>query len=794
MDLRAVRPRSNPSVTPGEPPLPAIAGWTGEAPADVDDDVPNIRVSILQCYRLRRKFLGSPPDVIATVQLVTIDDAQVNDSSVGMVNIGSEVKTAARRNRNPSWTEHFGIRRKRNPEPYFVVVTIKDARKADALGYIGQAVVRLKDICDQPARHYFDANWPLHTKKSSAAGAIRLRFMIEGVGPEPSSLILTASDLLNFLNITTTSALRDAAERDGRDAAGPAADAAASPVADTSTPANPGGSDDPGLAWVSEQIAEIRALRAELADGGAATAGPAAAPPPAASASHGQPSDAAGGPNLQCPLPPNWVMSKTAKGKVFFVDHAKRTTTFKDPRQNPEFAAYYATRRAETNAPRIATAANLEPVEDLGPLPDEWEERIDVDGRRFYVDHKKKKTSWYDPRDGKKSKRVDLNAATVPYSREYKMKLKSFRASMGNPRDHGKVNILLSRNDVLNTSYTAIMNLKGEELQKIPYISFHGEKGLDYGGLQREWLYLLSHEVFDPSHCLFEYCNENVYTLQVNKNSGINEQHLSYFRFIGRILAIAIMHGKHVDAFFIRPFYKTLLGIPIKVADMEVVDPAFYNSLKYVLENDPADLGLYFQVDERAFGETTSHELVPGGDDKEVTVENREEYVKLVIERRFVGTCKEQMGALRQGMEDIFPISKLVVFDEKELELLIGGIAEIDVKDWSKNTTYSAGYDSYSPTIQWFWETVLSFSPEQRARLLQFATGTSRVPMNGFSELQGSTGPQLFCVKQWGKIQDLPRAHTCFNRIDLPAYNSYQLVREKLLMAVENSEGFGGVD
>ena len=145
-------------------------------------------------------------------------------------------------------------------------------------------------------------------------------------------------------------------------------------------------------------------------------------------------------------------------------------------------------------------------------------------------------------------------------------------------------------------------------------------------------------------------------------------------------------------------------------------------------------------------------------------------------------------------MQDIFPISKLVVFDEKELELLIGGIAEIDVKDWSKNTTYSAGYDSYSPTIQWFWETVLSFSPEQRARLLQFATGTSRVPMNGFSELQGSTGPQLFCVKQWGKIQDLPRAHTCFNRIDLPAYNSYQLVREKLLMAVENSEGFGGVD
>ena len=111
------------------------------------------------------------------------------------------------------------------------------------------------------------------------------------------------------------------------------------------------------------------------------------------------------------------------------------------------------------------------------------------------------------------------------------------------------------------------------------------------------------------------------------------------------------MHGKHVDAFFIRPFYKTLLGVPITVKDMETVDPAFYNSLKYVLENDPADLGLYFQVDEQAFGETTSHELVPGGADMEVTVENREEYVKLVIERRFVETCKTQMDAVRQGME-----------------------------------------------------------------------------------------------------------------------------------------------
>jgi hypothetical protein len=77
------------------------------------------------------------------------------------------------------------------------------------------------------------------------------------------------------------------------------------------------------------------------------------------------------------------------------------------------------------------------------------------------------------------------------------------------------------------------------------------------------------------------------------------------------------------------------------------------------------------------------------------------------------------------------------------------GNADIDVQDWRKSTVYSGGYTSYSPTVQWFWEAVLSYTPEQRARLLQFATASSRVPMNGFAELQGSNGPQKFNLKQW---------------------------------------------
>ena len=65
--------------------------------------------------------------------------------------------------------------------------------------------------------------------------------------------------------------------------------------------------------------------------------------------------------------------------------------------------------------------------------------------------------------------------------------------------------------------------------------------------------------------------------------------------------------------------------------------------------------------------------------------------------------------------------------------------------------------------------------------ILQFVTGTSRVPMNGFKELYGSNGPQLFTIEKWGNPNSYPRAHTCFNRLDLPPYESYQQLRERLI-------------
>lgn len=82
---------------------------------------------------------------------------------------------------------------------------------------------------------------------------------------------------------------------------------------------------------------------------------------------------------------------------------------------------------------------------------------------------------------------------------------------------------------------------------------------------------------------LFEYSAHDNYTLQINPHSGINPEHLNYFRFIGRVVGLAIFHRRFLDAFFIVSFYKMMIGKKVTVADMESVDADFHRSLMWML-------------------------------------------------------------------------------------------------------------------------------------------------------------------------------------------------------------------
>ena len=82
------------------------------------------------------------------------------------------------------------------------------------------------------------------------------------------------------------------------------------------------------------------------------------------------------------------------------------------------------------------------------------------------------------------------------------------------------------------------MRFQSQDLRRRLYLIFRGEEGLDYGGPAREWFFLLSHQMLNPMYCLFEYAGSNNYALQINPASGVNPEHLTYFRFVGRVIAM----------------------------------------------------------------------------------------------------------------------------------------------------------------------------------------------------------------------------------------------------------------
>ncbi|NXB89652.1 ITCH ligase, partial [Vidua chalybeata] len=463
------------------------------------------------------------------------------------------------------------------------------------------------------------------------------------------------------------------------------------------------------------------------------------------------------------PLPHGWEKRTDSNGRVYFVNHNTRITQWEDPRSQGQL--------------------------NEKPLPEGWEMRFTVDGIPYFVDHNRRTTTYIDPRTGKSA--LD-NGPQIAYVRDFKAKVHYFRFWCQQLAMPQHIKITVSRKTLFEDSFQQIMSFSPQDLRRRLWVIFPGEEGLDYGGVAREWFFLLSHEVLNPMYCLFEYAGKDNYCLQINPASYINPDHLKYFRFIGRFIAMALFHGKFIDTGFSLPFYKRILNKAVGLKDLESVDPEFYNSLIWVKENDIEECGLemFFSVDKEILGEIKSHDLKPNGSNILVTEENKEDYIRLVAEWRLSRGVEEQTQAFFEGFNEILPQQYLQYFDAKELEVLLCGMQEIDLNDWQRHTIYRH-YTRTSRQIVWFWQFVKEIDNEKRMRLLQFVTGTCRLPVGGFADLMGINGPQKFCIEKVGKENWLPRSHTCFNRLDLPPYKNYEQLKEKLLFAIEETEGFG---
>ncbi|XP_029896758.1 E3 ubiquitin-protein ligase HACE1 isoform X8 [Aquila chrysaetos chrysaetos] len=345
--------------------------------------------------------------------------------------------------------------------------------------------------------------------------------------------------------------------------------------------------------------------------------------------------------------------------------------------------------------------------------------------------------------------------------------------------------LLVHRDSIFRSSCEVVSKANCAKLKQGIAVRFHGEEGMGQG-VVREWFDILSSEIVNPDYALFTQSADGT-TFQPNSNSSVNPDHLNYFRFAGQILGLALNHRQLVNIYFTRSFYKHILGIPVNYQDVASIDPEYAKNLQWILDNDISDLGLEltFSVETDVFGAMEEVPLKPGGASILVTQENKAEYVQLVTELRMTRAIQPQINAFLQGFHMFIPPSLIQLFDEYELELLLSGMPEIDVNDWLKNTEYTSGYERGDQVIQWFWDVVEELTQEERVLLLQFVTGSSRVPHGGFAHIMGGSGLQNFTIAAVPYTANLlPTSSTCINMLKLPEYPSKEILKDRLLVAL----------
>ncbi|KAJ7830890.1 HECT-domain-containing protein [Mycena olivaceomarginata] len=388
----------------------------------------------------------------------------------------------------------------------------------------------------------------------------------------------------------------------------------------------------------------------------------------------------------------------------------------------------------------------------------------------------------------------------IPFSIPFSTRVQVFRSFIysdamarrqgEDPYNHHRLQITVRRENIAQDGFDRLRDVDLKGRIGITFIDKFGEEeaGIDGGGVFKEFFTSLCKEVFDSDRGLWLANKKN--ELYPNPHTYAVESHnLNWYRFIGRIVAKAMYEGILVDIAFAGFFLAKWLGKQSFLDDLASLDPELYNGLIFLKHyaGNPEDLSLNFTVAVEDFGVTKTVDLVPHGSNIAVTKENRLQYIYLVSHYRLSKQIKQQSDAFFEGLSEIIDHKWLKMFNQQELQILIGGTdSPVDLDDLQGNTQYGGIFDSNHATIISFWRVVHSFDQEQRRALLRFVTSCSRPPLLGFKELVPN-----FAIRDAGADElRLPTSSTCVNLLKLPRYQSEKVLRAKLLQAITANAGF----
>jgi ubiquitin-protein ligase E3 C len=387
----------------------------------------------------------------------------------------------------------------------------------------------------------------------------------------------------------------------------------------------------------------------------------------------------------------------------------------------------------------------------------------------------------------------------------------------------------IQRGRVFNDAMESFWDL-GEGLKEPIQITFVDEfgmpeAGIDGGGVTKEFLTSVTTEAFTPAQRLFVANSKNSYypnpcDMDQTKNTLREAQipegsedwvetiayRLRQYEFLGRVIGKCLYEGILIDIAFAGFFllkWASSSGAAdtyrANINDLRELDEELYQGMLR-LKNYPGDvrdLSLDFTITDQISlpGEpvrTVTRNLVPNGEDVPVTNENRPLYISYVARHRLVVQPHYQTRAFLRGLGSIIDPAWLSMFNQNELQRLVGGdSAGIDVEDLRRHTHYSGVYaigddGEEHPTVKLFWEVMHGLEDTERREVLKYVTSTPRAPLLGFSQLSPP-----FSIRDGGRDEErLPSASTCVNLLKLPQYRTAAVLKRKLLYAVKSGAGF----
>ena len=379
--------------------------------------------------------------------------------------------------------------------------------------------------------------------------------------------------------------------------------------------------------------------------------------------------------------------------------------------------------------------------------------------------------------------------------------------------------LVISRKNILNETFNQFLTNSDFNFYRKLQIYFVDEMAYDDGGVEREWYSALFQEIFSEQNNYFREIREKsdakgTYFILNSFDEKNNKNKELHFTFFGRLFAKAIL-DKILIPYELNPIIlKYLLfsnhnddnidmideeKILFDINDIKYFDIEIFHSLQSLLNTTNLDINndIYFTwtINQNEI------ELIDGGSNILVNNENKNQYINKIIELICFKSIKSELDAFKNGFISIIPLNFINIFAIEEFSFILSGQSDINLKDWKSNTIYKGNLNEKNEVIVLFWEVLQELNNEQLLLFFKFCTGSTRVPVDGFSALPGPKNKIIkFSIELMNdkdeneKYNKLIVVQTCFNNLILPKYKTKEEMRKAINIILESDTNYFGLE